>query len=127
VVYANKIPWKIIGITAVILILIFLYFVNPDQALFAPKCLFHMLTGLECPACGSQRAVHQFLHFHFIEGIRLNPFIFISVPYGIALVWTEWFDPKNKFPRLKAFCRNRKTVYTYMFLFVAWWILRNII
>ncbi|NDV80999.1 DUF2752 domain-containing protein [Bacteroides sp. 51] len=89
--------------------------------------MFYTLTGLECPACGSQRAVHQFLHLNIAEGIRYNPFLFISIPYLTALVITKWFDPRGKLIRLKAFCNSKWAAYTYFVLFIVWWIVRNLI
>ena len=42
---------------------IFLYSeFDPAGSVFWPKCPFHLLTGLECPGCGSQRAVHSLLN-----------------------------------------------------------------
>jgi hypothetical protein len=41
----------------------FLYYrFNPVGAGFFPKCPFYCLTGLYCPGCGSQRALHALLH-----------------------------------------------------------------
>ncbi len=37
-------------------------------------CPFHRLTGLYCPGCGGQRALHELLHGHFAAALRLNPF-----------------------------------------------------
>ena len=32
-----------------------LFFFNPSQYGFYPVCLFHELTGLNCPGCGGRR------------------------------------------------------------------------
>ena len=43
---------------ALVALTIIYYRVSPTSSVFFPKCAFLMLTGLKCPGCGSQRAVH---------------------------------------------------------------------
>lgn len=104
-----------------------IYFIfDPSEYVWFPKCVFHELTGLECPACGSQRAVHAILHGSVLEGLRLNPFIVISIPYAIGLIIILIF--KTPFTaRLRSKLLHPFVVYTYCFIFVAWWIVRNLI
>ena len=119
---------KKIGI--LIFILLFLgifFFINPGEVAFMPKCLFHWLTGLNCPACGTQRALHQLLHLHLREAWEYNLFLVISLPYALALIVSHWFNPNHRFDQLKAFCHRRAIVNTYLILFTAWWIIRNIL
>ncbi len=107
--------------------LILLYLINPEQSAYLPKCPFYTLTGLECPACGTQRALHQLLHFHLKEAFRYNPFLLVSAPYLALFVWTEWFDRAGKCRRLYTFCRHRYVLYAYLTLIMLWWIGRNVI
>ena len=48
---------------------IVLYNLNPVQYWFMPKCPFKLLTGLNCPGCGIQRALYAMLHGKFAEAI----------------------------------------------------------
>lgn len=51
------IPWLIVAAGAA------LYFIfDPAVTRWAPKCMFRVLTGYDCPGCGSQRALHALLH-----------------------------------------------------------------
>lgn len=86
-----------------------------------------MLTGLECPACGTQRAIYHFLHFDFYTAIRYNPFLLISIPYVLALIITTWFDPKNKLATLKRLSYHPVTIRIYFVLLIMWWVGRNLI
>jgi hypothetical protein len=52
-----------------------------DTANFFPACPFRFLTGYLCPGCGSQRAIHQLLHFNVAEAFALNPLLILSLPY----------------------------------------------
>ena len=57
-----------------------LYFFDPNQYSFYPRCLFHQTTGLFCPGCGSLRAIHQLLHGHLMAAARLNALLVLSLP-----------------------------------------------
>jgi len=58
--------------------------VDPAQQRVAPPCVFHALTGLECPGCGSTRAVHELLTGHPLAALDLNPLFVLSLP---LLLW----------------------------------------
>jgi len=60
-----------------------LFFINPEKAIFFPRCPFHMLTGLYCPGCGSARALHHLLHADFARAFRYNPLIILLLPFLI--------------------------------------------
>lgn len=38
------------------------FFFDPAGSRLFPRCPFLSLTGLRCPGCGSQRALHSLLH-----------------------------------------------------------------
>ena len=57
-----------------------LYFFSPAQYRFYPRCLFHSLTGLDCPGCGALRATHHLLHGNFRAALVLNPVFVLFLP-----------------------------------------------
>jgi len=64
-------------------IAIFLFFFNPASPSnqWFPKCPFRMVTGWQCPGCGSTRACYQLLHFHPIAAFKLNPLMVMTLPF----------------------------------------------
>ena len=69
------------AILAIGAMVVVVYFVlDPTKVAIFPPCLFHQLTGLDCPGCGAQRALHQLLHGHLIAAIRLNAMFVVSLP-----------------------------------------------
>lgn len=112
-------------VVGVLLILLLCYF-NPETAIWMPKCTFYLITGYKCPSCGGQRAIYSLLHGKFSAAFFYNPFLIISVPYGLLLIIVTWFDANNKLSGIKRFCYNRTTIYSYLVLMVVWWISRNI-
>jgi hypothetical protein len=68
---------------------------DPDESLL-PLCLFHALTGLHCPGCGTARALHLILHGRLWAGFRMNP-LAVIVAFTVArnLPWMPfaWLAP----------------------------------
>ena len=75
-----------------------LYFFNPAEHMFFPVCMFHRVTGLNCPGCGGLRATHQLLHGHLAMAFQLNPLFVVSIPAGIiCLLWSVLKKSPEKF------------------------------
>ena len=101
--------------------------VNPSNSAFIPKCPFKILTGLSCPGCGIQRAIHAATEGHFSEALSYNYFLVVSLPYLLALVLEKWILPSKWSAKLYPILYNRLLVLSFFFLTIAWWILRNIL
>lgn len=59
-----------------------LFFFDPTEHLFYPKCALYTATGISCPGCGSLRALHQLTHGHLLEALRLNPGLILALGLG---------------------------------------------
>jgi hypothetical protein len=74
----------ILALTAILAIgaiaALFYFLFDPTKVAIFPPCLFHQLTGLDCPGCGAQRALHQLLHGHLVAAIRLNAMFVVTLP-----------------------------------------------
>lgn len=66
-----------------------LFWFNPANGGFYPRCALHALTGLHCPGCGGMRATHQLLHGNIAEAFRLNPLWVIVAPFVTWLMLRE--------------------------------------
>ena len=66
------------GVGAVLLFLFFRF--NPNEHPFFPQCAFHTVSGLECPGCGGQRALHQLLHGNLGLALRQNALVILLLP-----------------------------------------------
>jgi hypothetical protein len=65
---------------------VILYRFDPSAFHFYPPCIFHALTGLQCPGCGSTRALYHLLHGDVAGAFRLNQLFFALVPF-LAAAW----------------------------------------
>jgi len=108
----------VIGILA--LLLVSLYFlVNPSNVDFFPKCPFHQLTGLHCPGCGSQRAIHDLSRLNLAEAFSHNAILIITLFFGIGL----FLYSREKFSKLIYHPKSPWIIFSIISVF---WILRNL-
>ena len=54
------------------------FFFNPGTHGFYPICLFHRLTGWNCPGCGGTRSLYALLHGNFPLALKDNA-LFVAV------------------------------------------------
>src|SRR5262249_16351094 len=66
-----------VAVTAMLVLFCF----DPANVRIYPAGAFHAVTGMDCPGCGSLRAMHQLLHGHLATAMRLNPLAVLSVPF----------------------------------------------
>ena len=57
---------------------IILFFLDPVRVPIYPVCLFHSVTGLDCPGCGGLRATHALLHGDIIAAVHFNAMVVLS-------------------------------------------------
>jgi hypothetical protein len=60
------------------------YLFDPETAGFYPVCAIYRMTGLQCPGCGSLRALHQLTHGNIAAAWRFNPLLVALLP---AAAW----------------------------------------
>lgn len=113
----------IVAIIAALFLLILYGSFNPENHLF-PKCPFFWATGLKCPGCGSQRAIHQLLHFNIAAAFRYNAIFVLFLPVLAFLLIAELL--KDRYPKLFKASHNTCFSWGIVIVICAWWILRNI-
>ncbi|MEZ6087403.1 MAG: DUF2752 domain-containing protein [Pirellulaceae bacterium] len=91
----------LIGLMLVVAIGI-LYWVEPTQTSWLPKCMLHQSTGLHCPGCGATRAVHALLHGQWIAALRFNPLLIVGGPIMFAAIWLQSLREREGRPALPA-------------------------
>ena len=101
-----------------------LFLCESSDILSNAEMYFKMLTGYDCPSCGSQRVLHMLLHGDVVDAFSLNPFIFIVAPYLLAVVYS--YASKSRFSIwLKPYISHYITISVYLAIYILWWVVRN--
>lgn len=114
--------WVIIMAVAAIAAAIYFAF-DPMESPWMPKCMLHALTGLDCPGCGSQRAIHALLHGDIGAALRANALLVASIPFLLLMLYAELF--RNRVPRLFRLIYRPLSVWIMLIVIVGWGIIRN--
>lgn len=105
---------------------LFLFFFNPANPAnqWFPKCPFRLLTGWQCPGCGSTRACYQLLHLHPIAAFKLNPLFVLALPFLIYsfVAFTRNSIIGKPHPR---FSIPTRYIWTWLALMAGFWVFRN--
>ena len=103
---------------------VLLYWFNPVESSFYPRCFFKMATGFDCPGCGGLRATHQLLHGHWQTALGLNPLFVLALPLAACLMIRAGWEKKTgrRGPRL---FRITTVVWIAAALVIGFGVLRN--
>jgi len=112
------------------LVLIFVYYYitplnnNPNSG--GIPCTIKSITGYSCSGCGTQRALHQLLHFNFEKAFFLNVLFFLGLPFLLYLyfVLIEVYVTKSRKPT--GFLFSTQTGIFVIIIVLLFSILRNI-
>lgn len=91
------------------------------------QCTIHQLTGLECPGCGGQRALHLLLHGEILEALRYNALFVLGIPvliYLYYLIIRIYIIGDKSY--LNSFFMTSKFAIIFLVVIVVFFILRNI-
>lgn len=101
---------------------------DPAGYVCFPKCPFKVLTGLDCPGCGSQRAIHALLNFDLASALKQNALMVLSVPYLAAgFAFDIMRHPGVRALKWRKRLFGERAVYVILVLIALYTIGRNIL
>ena len=112
----------LIALAALVAIYIYAKF-DPETTPF-PKCPFFWATGLKCPGCGSQRALHQLLHLRVGAAFGYNACLVVFIPILAFLCGAQAL--RGRFPGLYRASHHPVLSWGLPVLLLLWWVCRNI-
>ena len=123
--FKKPVKW-VIAITLVSVFAILYRTFNPVENRYFPKCPFKELTGLKCPGCGSQRAIHYLLNFDLTDALKENALLVASIPYLIVgLVFESLRNPRENTLKWRRILYGKRAIFVVLFIIIAFWIVRN--
>ena len=124
----KKFKWP--AIILVLSVLAFFYgkYDPAAETTFFPKCPLKAATGLKCPGCGSQRAVHQLLNLNVEAAMHYNAMLVLSIPYLIlGFVFDSIKNWNDKLLKWRNRLFGTTAIWIVLALVIGFWVLRNII
>jgi hypothetical protein len=126
----KRIIFKTITSAGVVILLlaglIVFYVFDPEKHAFFPRCMFYVLTGWQCPGCGTQRAIHSLLHLDFRSAFSYNALMLLLVPYIFLGVYLAFLGGRERFPSVESIFFGKWAAVIAVSIILAYWILRNI-
>lgn len=113
----------ITAVVAVIAAIVYFYF-DPSSSRLFPRCLFLETTGVKCPGCGSQRAIHALLHGNVAAAWQFNAMVVIAIP--LIAFYVVVSVGKDRWSRLYRVLFSRTVLFSLVGLIVLWWVVRNV-
>ena len=122
----NKQSNLLIAVSLVLILGLFYFSYNPANTQFFPKCPVNYVTGLSCPGCGSQRAIHELLHLNFKQAFAYNPLLIAAIPYTALGIAFNTETLKTRYPKTRKFFYGQRALYVVLVVVILFFILRNI-
>lgn len=99
------------------------FFFDPAGSRLFPRCPFLSLTGLRCPGCGSQRALHSLLHGEIARAAHYNLLLTLSLPFVATAIVAD--TNRGRWPRLYRRVNSPAAIYAALAATCLWWVARN--
>ena len=116
----------ILSISILVVACIILALGNPHSLSWPLKCPLYQISGLQCPLCGMQRAIHELLHGNMKEAWSLNPGFFLFSPYWLVVLIGTIFTNLQKTNSIVRFCLRDKIIFLALIALLVWGIVRNL-
>ena len=97
---------------------------DPSASRWFPRCPFLMLTGLKCPGCGTQRAIHALLHGDVLSALHFNALLPVCIPLLLLYGYAE--QVRTRKPRFYNRVNSVTAILAVLIVVIVWWIVRNI-
>lgn len=115
----------ILSLVGVLLVFGVVYaFFDPSQTWWMPRCPVNYFTGLQCPGCGSQRAVHALLHGELREAVAYNALLVFFIPFVALSAYAELV--RGRHPRLYRLVCHPAVVFSILAAVIVWTVVRNL-
>lgn len=113
----------LLAIAGVIFIALY-YIFDPSEVSFFPPCPSRLLTGYNCPGCGSQRALHCFLHGDMAGVIHYNAMLVVGVPLVLTIFASDML--KKRYPKFHKAMNSNYVIALALVITIFWTIYRNL-
>ena len=101
------------------------FFIDPSKGPYFLKCPLKLTTGYECAGCGTQRALHELLHFRFLEAFKYNPLFVISIPILLVVFIIHLSKNETLKQTMNRFFRSKIFIFLVLIIVFVFSLLKN--
>jgi len=112
-------------VTGIFLIAIYFCFDPASSDIPFPQCPSKLVTGYDCPGCGTQRALHALLNGDLSLSVKYNAMLIPSLLMICALVVASGL--KKRYPGFHAALNSTISQLIVLGTIIVWTVIRNII
>ena len=121
----KKVLVVIAVIAAAVAAALYYYFLSPEEHPYLMlQCPLKYFLGLDCGICGAQRALHAALNGEFAKAVSYNPFLVLTFPYPLLVIYSMVFKNRLAVWLYKIVC-NDYVFTAYFALLAIWGVVRN--
>lgn len=111
------------AIVAAVALVAVIFVFDPSQTPIYPRCPSKLITGYDCPGCGSLRAAHALVHGDFATAWAFNPALFFAIPLAVLFFWG---DSRRSPKVVSRIVHHPLTPVMLLVALVAWTVARNL-
>ena len=121
----RRIVWAVAVSVVLVALAVVYFFVDPMEVRWMPRCLWKVVTGTDCPGCGSQRMAHALMHGDLHGAWQANAYALCMLPLIVVMLWLEIF--RERHPLLYGRLHSPVFIWTLAASVGVWWIARNLV
>lgn len=99
---------------------------SDENSLF-PPCPVYATSGIKCPGCGSQRAMHALLNGQLKRAWNYNPLFIFVLPYLFVAGLSEYANIHILGKSGSAFLTSRWVIWSFFIVIISFGLIRNIL
>jgi hypothetical protein len=111
----------LVGSAGVALPLATVWLLDPNVEGHYPRCPIRSVVGVDCPGCGSLRAMHDLAHGDFLGALDHNAMLVLFLPV-LGLELGRWIASRPATPLM----RWRRAPMVALVVLSAWMLARNL-
>lgn len=117
----------VLSVIPIIILVLCYYNYQESGSEWSIQCGLYKYTGLYCPGCGGQRALHSLLHFDILSALKYNILIFPAVPILLYLYYLliRIYLVKDRGANHQLYLSNKFAI-IFVLVLVTFFIIRNI-
>jgi len=103
---------------------VYLFVFEPGKNGLFPDCPFRLLTGFNCPGCGTSRGLHRLLHGDLIGAFQFNPLVMLLLPiflYAFVRHTAAVFRDRP----IKSNQLDPRFIWMFFVVVMSFWVFRN--